>query len=169
MIRYQEKPDFSGTVSIGEQCIRIVDIALAFGHLLSLHKQMLAVQPEARHSVRSHGLENGARIVVMADQVVDPSTVDGEGLMEIAVHHARVLNVPRGPAFSYRCLPIVPFACLASVPENKIAEIPAHARVGVFTEAPFRLRPPRHIKAVNFSETFKFQRLKIYITLVPVC
>src|SRR5512136_2398624 len=105
---------------------------------------------------------------MVPDEVVDAAAVDGEGLVEQRGNHARVLDAPGRPAASQGRIPADPVVRLAAVPDNEIASIPTHPRIGVLVESDILFRPSAHVQAVKDAEAGEPERVEVDVCTVTV-
>jgi hypothetical protein len=92
----QQVADRRGTVPGLEQVGEGHEVAQPLGHLLPVHGQVLAVAPDPDKGLTGRRLGLGDLVLVVGEDVVDPTAVDVQALAEEGHAHRRALDVPAG-------------------------------------------------------------------------
>jgi hypothetical protein len=126
----QQVADRRGPVAGGEQVGEGPEVAQTLGHLLPVHGQVLGVAPDPDEAPPGRRLRLGDLVLVVGEDVVDPTAVDVQALPQQGHAHRRALDVPAGPAPTEARVP--PDRPLGDrLPEGEVAGVLLRVVVGV--------------------------------------
>ncbi len=94
MAAYEKESDLSDVISLVQKGICVIDVPSAFRHFLAIDIEVVAVKPVLGHGIRSDGFKDRPGVIMMPKEVINPPTIDGQGLIKVLADHAWILNVP---------------------------------------------------------------------------
>ncbi len=106
---------------------------------------------------------------MVSKEVVKPTTIDGKGPLEVLSDHTWILNVPGWPTPSNLCIPANRISFPASMPEDKIPQVPLNSRIRILMKSPLLGGPFGHVKPKELSKPGELQGVEVDISAMPVC
>ena len=101
----QEVPHGPGVRVPVQQVTQRVLVPQGLGHLVAVHDQVGAVQPDLHEGLACAALRLGDLVLVVREDVVHTAAVYIERLSEIFCAHCRAFDVPTRPPFTYFGVP----------------------------------------------------------------
>ena len=105
-----------------EQVAKRVIVAERFGHLLSIHQQVLAVDPIAGEWFSRESFRLGNLVFVVGKDQIGAPGMDIKGFAEVLGRHHGALDVPAGPSRPQLGFP-VRLIRFGGLPQDKIPDI----------------------------------------------
>ena len=109
-------------VSLREDVVERVEVALGLRHFLAVDEEMLAVHPEIHELLPRRGLALGDLVFVVREDVVHAPRVNVEVISEVLRAHGRALDVPARAAGPPGRIP-GRLPRLRGLPENEVLDV----------------------------------------------